>query len=116
MVTDDIYDYNLREAGTNGLIVGDNAEPRLISELRSKGLNIKPCLKMGVAESVRALLDFEIVITERSKNLAKELNNYSWSDKRSETPIDSHNHLIDAVRYGVIQLVGKPNDGKYFVY
>ena len=116
LVTDDIYDYNLREAGTNGLIVGDNAEPRLISELRSKGLNIKPCLKMGVAESVRALLDFEIVITERSKNLAKELNNYSWSDKRSETPVDTHNHLIDAVRYGVIQLVGKPNDGKYFVY
>jgi len=116
LVTDDIYYYNIEEAGVKGLIVGDNAEPRLISELRSKGLNIKPCLKMGVAESVRALLDFEIIITERSKNLAKELNNYSWSDKRSETPIDTHNHLIDAVRYAVIQLVGKPNDGKYFVY
>lgn len=116
LVTDDIYHYNLEEAGVKGLIVGDNAEPRLISELRSKGLNIKPCLKMGVAESVRALLDFEIIITPRSKNLAKELNNYSWSDKRSETPIDTHNHLIDAVRYAVIQLVGKPNNGKYFVY
>jgi len=62
------------------------------------------------------LLDFHLVVTERSSNLAKELNNYQWSDRKSETPIDDFNHTIDAIRYAVIQLVGKPNDGKYFVY
>jgi len=116
MDTQAIYNANFREAGATGLIVGDNAEPRLIAELKAKPLNIKACDKMGVAESIRMMLDYKLVVTPRSANIAKELNNYQWSDRKSETPIDDHNHLIDAARYSVIKLLGKPNAGKYFVY
>ena len=31
--------------------------------------------------------------------IAKELQNYVWSDKKSGTPQDANNHLIDAIRY-----------------
>jgi phage terminase large subunit len=41
-----------------------------------------------------------IVVTEDSINLIKELNNYSWLEKKSKTPIDKFNHLLDAIRYG----------------
>jgi phage terminase large subunit len=116
MDTQAIYNANYRAASDTGLIVGDNAEPRLIQELRTRGLNIKACEKMGVAESVRMLLDFRLVVTPSSTNIAKELNNYQWSDRKSETPIDDFNHTIDAIRYAVIKLIGKPNNGKYFIY
>ncbi|MCU7583693.1 PBSX family phage terminase large subunit, partial [Riemerella anatipestifer] len=37
-------------------------------------------------------------------NLKKELRNYTWNDKKAGIPIDKHNHLIDALRYGFIEL------------
>ena len=39
------------------------------------------------------------------QNLIKELNNYSWSNKRANIPNDNYNHLIDAVRYAFIELM-----------
>jgi phage terminase large subunit len=90
-----------------GLVIADNAEPRLIHELRAKGINIQPCVKG--ADSVRAgivkMLDYQIVITKSSTNLAKEMNNYCWSDRKSNTPIDAYNHIIDALRYACDRLL-----------
>ena len=43
--------------------------------------------------------DYELVITEDSHNLSKELSNYIWNDKKAGVPIDDFNHLIDAARY-----------------
>ena len=37
MTTSDIYEVNRRHAG-DALIIGDSAEPRLIEELRQKGI------------------------------------------------------------------------------
>jgi hypothetical protein len=34
------------------------------------------------------MCDFKIVIRQGSKNLAQELNNYDWHDKRSGVAID----------------------------
>jgi phage terminase large subunit len=47
------------------------------------------------------MLEYSIVITEGSSKLAMELNNYTWSDKKTNTPIDAFNHGIDALRYAV---------------
>ena len=99
------------------LIIADSAEPRLIAELKSKGLNVKATIKGQ--DSVRAglmkLQDYKLVLTENSKNIAKELNNYVWHDKKSDTPIDDYNHAIDAIRYAFMFLKDKPNRGKYAV-
>jgi len=63
-------------------------------------MNIRPVKKDGtVAEWLKILQDYKFIITEDSHNLAKELSNYVWSDKKAGIPIDAFNHLIDAYRY-----------------
>lgn len=93
----------------NDLIVADNAEGRLISDLKSKGLNIIPCVKGqgSVQAGITALQDYKIVITPTSNNFKSELSNYIWNDKKAGIPVDAFNHLIDPTRYSFNYLVGK---------
>lgn len=102
MITSDIYTADKTYAG-NKLIVADSAEPRLIEELKQKGLNIIEAVKGpgSVTAGIALLQDYELIVDPESINLIKELNNYVWNDKKSGTPIDAYNHLIDPVRYGV---------------
>lgn len=85
----------------NDLIVGDSAEPRLISDLSKKGLNIVGATKGpgSVSSGITAMLDYKHVITPNSINIKHELNNYVWSDKKANIPIDDYNHAIDSGRY-----------------
>lgn len=102
MTTDDISRVMKHRCGSD-LIIGDSAEPRLIAELQDAGVNILPAIKgkdsvkLGIAQ----MLNYTLIVDPSSTNLVKELNNYSWSDKKSETPIDAHNHLIDSIRYAL---------------
>ena len=83
---------------TNDLVVADCSDPRMIREL--KGLNVHPVKKDGcVSEWLKILMDYQLVITEDSYNLQKELNNYIWSDSKAGIPVDAFNHLIDSFRY-----------------
>ena len=83
----------------NELIVADSADPRMIASLRRK-YNIRGVKKSGsVGEWLRLMQDYKWIITDRSYNMAKELNNYTWNDKRAGIPIDGFNHLIDGARY-----------------
>lgn len=107
MTTTDIEIENKRYAG-NKLIIGDNSEGRLIEEIRRKGVNIKETVKIPIVNGLALMQDYEIVVTENSLNIIKELNNYSWSDKKSGTPIDAYNHCIDAVRYSVVYQLDNP--------
>lgn len=115
LTTGAIHEQIRRNTLTNDLIVADSAEPRLIDELKAKGINIRPTIKGpdSVKAGLRTLQDYTLVITPESVNLAKELNNYAWSDRKSNTPIDAFNHSIDALRYAVMFKKGNPNQGKY---
>lgn len=112
LTTTDLATLNHKNAGAN-LIIGDNAEPRLISELKGKGCNIVPCVKYAIKEGIALIQDYDLVIDESSTDLIKELNNYAWLEKKSETPIDKFNHAIDALRYAVTYQLVNPNRGKY---
>jgi len=94
----------------NDMIVADSAEPRLINEVYNMGFNISPCKKGpdSVRFGIIKMQDYQIVVTAESKEIIKELNNYIWSDKRSDTPRDQYNHTIDAIRYAFDKL--KAND------
>ncbi|MBA7669255.1 hypothetical protein ES703_77384 [subsurface metagenome] len=86
-------------ASRNNQIIADSADPRMIKNLQSK-YNIQGVKKTGtLAEWIRLIQDYKLIITEGSHNLAKELNNYVWSDKKAGIPIDEWNHLIDGIRY-----------------
>jgi phage terminase large subunit len=84
----------------NDAITADCADARMIHQLK-RYFNINPVnkAKWTVAEALKMMQDYEIIITENSHNLAKELSNYIWNDKKAGVPIDGFNHLIDAGRY-----------------
>jgi len=111
--TTEIYKENYRYCGNRNLIIADSAEPRLIAELRQRGLNIKGIDKPKIVDRIALIQDYELIVDPESTNLIKELNNYVWHDKKSETPIDDYNHLLDALGYAVWNYIGKPNKGKY---
>jgi len=117
LTTSQIAELNLKHA-KNGLIVGDSAEPRLLNELKAKGCSIKPSIKGqgSVTYGISLLQDYDLVVSPDSTNLIKELNNYSWLERKSNTPIDKFNHLIDAIRYAVGYQLQNPNRGKYIVH
>mgnify|MGYP000964833486 FL=1 len=114
--TTDIFEYNKRYVGNN-LIIADSAEPRLISELKKRGLNIKGISKPKIIDRIALLQDWEIVVDPDSINIVKELNNYVWHDRKSETPIDDYNHHLDTIGYVLWDLIGvqKPKliSGRY---
>mgnify|MGYP000038183148 FL=1 len=116
LTTSEIASLNLKHAKTD-LIVGDSAEPRLISEVKSKGCNLVSAIKGqgSITYGISLLQDYDLIVDENSINLIKELNNYCWLERKSNTPIDKWNHLLDAVRYAVSYQLQNPNRGKYHV-
>ena len=115
LTTSEISRLNKQYAG-DSLIVGDSAEPRLITELR-RDCNIREAVKGqgSVTYGISLMQDYDLIIDPNSTNLIKELNNYSWLEKKSNTPIDDHNHLIDAARYAISYQLKNPNYGSYAV-
>ena len=100
MITSDISELNKEYAG-DSLIIGDSAEPRLIEELKQKGNNIVPAVKGpgSVSAGIALIQDYELIVDPESTNIVRELNNYVWSNKKSNTPIDNWNHCLDPLRY-----------------
>lgn len=87
------------------LIIADAAEKRLISDIKGAGFNIRKVDDKRIVEGIKTIQDYKIIVSERSVNLAKELNNYVWTDKKGEVPIDSYNHLLDALRYYAVTVL-----------
>ena len=117
LTTSEIAVINKQVCGGN-LIIADSAEPRLIAELQSQKCNIQPTEKGAgsITAGIALMQDFEIVLEPNSMNIAKEFNNYIYSDKKSGLVIDNFNHAIDAIRYNVFYHLSNPNKGQYFVY
>lgn len=115
LTTSEIADLN-RKYAKDSLIVADSAEPRLIDELNSLGLNVEPTIKGqgSVTAGIALMQDYELIIDPSSINIIKELNNYVWNDKKTNTPIDNYNHAIDAIRYAIsFELT---NHDEFFVF
>ena len=107
--TNEIIDILTNTVDPNDLIVADNAEPRLISELQLAGFNVVPCKKGkdSIKNGLARMANYHFIV--EGNNYIKELNNYVWNCRKSNTPIDNHNHLIDATRYAFDDLVQDSN-------
>src|SRR5699024_55237 len=106
MTTNDIYKMLDEKDMLGASITGDSAEPRLISELRSKGVkrlhrSVKG--KNSIIHGIQFLQQFNIYIHPSLKRTIEEFNTYTWKQDRSgkwlNEPIDDNNHVIDALRY-----------------
>ena len=89
------------------VIICDNARPEMIADLRKAGFNAKPCTKYkgSVVEGINAVKGYKLYITAGSKNIFREIQNYSWLEKdgryMDDTPKDGVDHAMDAGRYGL---------------
>ncbi|MCK5640674.1 MAG: hypothetical protein KAJ19_07750 [Gammaproteobacteria bacterium] len=84
----------------NDLIIAESASPRTNKDLRDAGFNVKAVSKTKtIIDWIREMQDYEFIISQDSINVARELQNYIWSDKKAGVPIDAFNHLLDEIRY-----------------
>ena len=88
------------------LIIGDNAEGRLIDELCRMGNNVVRCDKPPIEFGISLMQDYEIIIEPNSLNIIKEFNNYVYLDKGSKLYLDNYNHSIDGIRYNIVYHLG----------
>nr|WP_244407226.1 PBSX family phage terminase large subunit [Sebaldella termitidis] len=93
-------------------IRADCAEPKSIDELkRDFGLKIKGARKGkdSINNGIQYIQDYKIIIHPRCVNFITEISNYTWADDRLgdkiNVPIDDFNHLMDAMRYGLEDLI-----------
>ena len=85
--------------GERDLIIADSAEKRLIRDLQPN-FNIRGISKRETVYAwIKKMQDYEIIITEDSPNVERELRNYQWHDKKAGIPIDAFNHFMDEIRY-----------------
>ena len=94
LTTSEIADLNKKYAG-DSLIIADSAEPRLIHELK-RHCNIRESIKGqgSITGGIALMQDYDLIVSPDSLNLIKELNNYVWLERKSNTPIDDHNHCF----------------------
>ncbi len=100
--------------GYDKYIICDSAEPKSIEELRRAGLKVEPAEKGrdSINVSIDILRSKRLNITRDSIYLRKELGAYKYkvdklTGKSLNEPIDSFNHLIDALRYVALNRLSK---------
>lgn len=85
----------------------DEAEPRTIDYLSSRGLNAIPCIKGAdsIRRGIRWLQGYEIIIDVRCQNFKNEIEQYHWKQDKDgnvmNVPVDKNNHWLDALRYAL---------------
>jgi len=97
---------NLPEA----LVIADSAEPKSIEELRLYGVRILPVYKGKDSrrQGINLVQGKRISVTKRSINLINEYKSYLWlTDKDGKIlnePQPYNDHLMDALRYGIMSI------------
>ena len=101
-------------------VFADSQDPRLIQEIKNRGVNIYPVDKFpgSIKAGIDKIKDMEFFVTERSYNIITELRKSVWDKDKDgnyiNEPVDEYNHLMDAIRYYVLGcLLGrilKPKD------
>ena len=93
-------------------ITGDSAEPKSIAELRDLGLSHIKGARKGkdsINNGIQYIQNYKIIVHPRCVNFLTEISNYTWDTdkfgKKLNQPIDDFNHLMDAMRYALEDIV-----------
>ena len=104
-------------------IYADSAEPKSIAEIRLSGVSIFPVTKGrdSIVYGINLINQNEVYVTQRSKNLKKELEGYIWMKDKQGNTLQKPNpmtgdHAIDAARYVMMMVLENPNRGNYYLY
>ncbi len=112
MSNEDIYNEIVKKGYKKERIRADCSEPKSIDRLRTLGLsNIRGCRKGkdSINNGIDFIQGYEIIILPKCKGFLMEISNYNWeidsSGKRTNIPCDKFNHLMDAMRYGMEEII-----------
>jgi len=121
-----VFDEIYKKALTNNMIAceiikkgyskekirADCAEPKSIAELREMGIKgIRPARKGkdSINNGIQFIQGYKIIVHPKCINFITEISNYTWAEnkdlKKLNVPIDDFNHLLDAMRYAVEDLI-----------
>lgn len=125
--------------GPNDLIIADNADEKAWKQLRDgyeqnklsiadvddypgllHGFHVKPCTKGkdSVTYGIDLIDTMELYVVEESTDFWHEINNWVYAkdknDQYTNEPEDRFNHLIDPLRYVIVDQRGKNSD--YNIY
>jgi phage terminase large subunit len=122
MLNSDISQF-LNNNQVREIIYADSAEPKSIAELLSYGHLIYPVSKGrdSIVYGINLINQNRIYVTQRSKNLIKELNGYIWMQDKQGNTLQKPNptsgdHCIDAARYILSSILENPHKGEYHIY
>jgi len=112
----------LKELGIdrNTQMVADSAEPKSIQDLKRGGFNIRGVKKGSgsILYGIQKMKQHRIHIHEDSTNLYREFSELKFKKDRSgrvtNTPIGD-DHLIDSVRYVIMEFADKPKTTYHFL-
>lgn len=112
MMTDDILKWIKDNGFMKTDISADSAEPRLIAELRAKGVRRIHGSQKGkdsIDSGINFLQGFRIHILPSCVNAIEEFNTYAFGQDKDgnwlNKPVDANNHFIDALRYALEQYI-----------
>jgi phage terminase large subunit len=124
LITQQIIDILKENVDSRDIIIVDSSEPRLIDEIKKGGFPLARGVKKG-KDSIQWGIDlvkkYRIVVPKANTNLIEELYSYEWVDDGNggvtNVPVDANNHLLDAMRYGVMEQMNakKINAGNYAI-
>lgn len=116
MTNQDIAQF-LKDKGLDQVLTfADSAEAKSIEEMRRLNILVKGATKGqgSINAGISLIKEFDVYVTESSKNLIKEYTNYYWEQLKDGTiinkPVDKMNHLTDALRYCVYSQYGKRSE------
>jgi len=93
----------MRQEGLKGKGYADSAEPDRILEIQRAGFKCSGADKANRIDRINFVKSFNIHITARSSNLAKEMHTYTWAKDRLgnalDEPIKVNDHAIDGACY-----------------
>ena len=124
LITQQIIDILKQNIESRDIIIVDSSEPRLIDEIKRAGFPLARGVKKGkdsVNWGIDLVKQYRIVVPKHNTNLIEELYSYEWVDDGNggvtNTPVDANNHLLDAMRYAVMEQMNakKINSGKYSI-
>jgi len=106
MVHSDLIDFIKHKCDKS--IVCDSAEPDRIEMLSREIPMIEAVKNKNISYGLEVCLNKKLKVTKRSINLIAELRAFTWEGKNKQ------DHLIDAMRYRIVQNFKNVNYGKYF--
>lgn len=111
-----LKDLGIRRTGIT--VWADAAEPKSISEIAGRGLNVQACDKRTkVHEQLQQLRGWTIHVTRRSTHLLDEGRKYLYKQRPDGSftaePIDFFNHGCDALRYACVSPLSRAGYGVY---